>query len=206
MIFLEEETTWLLVVHAVLGGALVAASTHWLVWVWGYRRGRFARHRGARRFAVITSCLFVATFLVGNLLYPAYKVRVRAEFLDNPVAIARDQETRAVARVAVDRFARVGGADAEAEAEAEADRELPTAEPPRAQSTAKLARWFDVKEHWAALGLALALAATALLLIWDPERHGDALGLPVWALVLATAGSTWFGAVVGLLVTAQRAV
>ena len=41
---------WLLVLHAVLGAAAVAAATHWVIWLWPLWRGRVPRR------AQTTSC------------------------------------------------------------------------------------------------------------------------------------------------------
>ncbi|MEO9192388.1 MAG: hypothetical protein ABI445_01895 [Polyangia bacterium] len=88
---LETHARLLLVVHALLGGTLVALTTHHLVWI---IRSREARRPGEPRFALLASLFFVLTFLLGSLLYPTYRVRVRAELLDAPAAIAREVAAR----------------------------------------------------------------------------------------------------------------
>jgi hypothetical protein len=74
----------LLVLHALSAATLVAASTHHLVWCRGYLRARFARVAQERLFAVVAALAYAATFGLGLVLYPTYKVRVRAGHLDQP--------------------------------------------------------------------------------------------------------------------------
>jgi len=68
------------------------------------------------------------------------------------------------------------------------------------------ARWFDIKEHWVALGL---LASAALLLIlwrWNPQEDGLDIAPIVSALTWLSAGTIWFAAIVGVLTASWRAV
>ena len=58
----------LLVLHTAVGVAAVGAATHLVVWLRGYLRGHFARHRAVRRFAWITLVLQLCAFLAGNLI------------------------------------------------------------------------------------------------------------------------------------------
>jgi hypothetical protein len=74
----------LLVLHALAAGVLVAASTHHLLWCRGYLLGRFARVRQERLFALVVAAAYGLAFLLGLVLYPTYKVRVRAGYLDRP--------------------------------------------------------------------------------------------------------------------------
>src|SRR5690606_14489543 len=82
----ESEARLLLVLHAVVGAATVAVATHLVVWMRGWLKGRFARRRAVVRFAWLSLALFAATFLLGNLGYPLYKVKVRSAYLENPMA------------------------------------------------------------------------------------------------------------------------
>ena len=88
MIFLEDSARFLLVIHAILGAALVGATTHVAWSLRRYSRGEFDRHHQVRRLAWIGFGLFLAAFVTGNLLYPTYKIRVRGEILDSGDAIA----------------------------------------------------------------------------------------------------------------------
>ncbi|HEY8142400.1 MAG TPA: hypothetical protein VIG06_07005, partial [Kofleriaceae bacterium] len=118
MLPLEAQARFLLILHAILGAATVAASTHLVIWLRGYLRGKPQRKRAVKRFAWISLALFALTFVVGNLGYPIYKVRVRTGYLENPPAVE----------------AAMMGAE-------------PSAVQARYDRTANIARWFDVKEH-----------------------------------------------------------
>ena len=83
----EGHARLLLVVHALLGGTLVALTTHHLVWI---IRSRRVRRSGEPRFALLASVFFCLTFLLGSVVYPTYRVRVRAELLDSPAAVSRE--------------------------------------------------------------------------------------------------------------------
>jgi hypothetical protein len=179
VVFLEEHARLVLVVHAVLGAALVASATHLVVWMRGYLRGQFARQRAVRRFAGIAVVLFGVTFVAGNLAYPTYKVRVRAGYLENPAAVAADVQQR-------------GGSAGEV------DGVLAT--------TARVARWFDVKEHWAAVGLMLSIACWLILRFWNPARDGAGIAPVVFGLAVGAAATAWLAAIVGLVTASYRAV
>jgi hypothetical protein len=86
-------------------------------------------------------------------------VRVRAEYLDLPSAVAAEADLRDLAR---------------AEIHARAGRATPAARAEDTLSPSQIARVFDIKEHWAAVGLPLMLAAALLVFAWDPKRDGRA--------------------------------
>ena len=75
---------------------------------------------------------------------------------------------------------------------------------PRAE--ARIARWFDVKEHVASFGFALALALALTLAAWAPRDDGDAIATVVVGFAWVTAGSTWLCAIIGAVVTMYRSV
>jgi hypothetical protein len=190
VLILESQARLWLMVHAVLGAAVVAVTTHLVVWIRRYPRGEFGRHQGARWFATAALLVYGAQFAVGNLLYPAYKIRVRAEFLDLPSAARADAELRAEARREIDRRAR-GGEDG------------PRDPPP---ALASVARLFDVKEHWAALGLAAVVASWALAWAWEPKRDGGGGTSLFLASAIIAAACAWLAGLVGLWVSAARAL
>jgi hypothetical protein len=187
VLFLEGHARLWLILHAVLGAATVAVATHLVVWIRRYPRGDFGRHAAARWFATTALVLYGAQFTVGNLIYPTYKIRVRAEYLDLASAARDDARLRQDAREVVDRRANARG---------------PAIEPSPALS--RVGRVFDVKEHWAALGLAVALATCLLAWGWDPRRDG-ADGVPLFfSLAITMASCVWLAALVGLFVTSHR--
>jgi hypothetical protein len=176
VIFLERWARPLLIVHAVAAAVLVAAATHHIVWLRGYFRRDFARYKGERRFALITAIAFVSTFLVGNLLYPTYKVRVRAEFFDNPAAVAAEVKLRS---------------------QLTSPRDVPSLSP--------IARLFDIKEHWVAIGCAASLVLLLLSRLAHPREEGRTLLLYL-GLALFVGGTAWWGAIVGLITASFRSV
>jgi hypothetical protein len=92
----------------------------------------------------------------------------------------------------------------------------PAVSPARAEHDAGLraaraetaARWFDVKEHWVALGLALTAVLTLILLLWSPrdDAEGPPIGPLTFLMALGAAGTVWLGAVIGVLTVAWRAL
>lgn len=183
----------MLVLHTALGVAAVGAATHLVLWMRGYLHGTFTRHRAVRRFAVISLALHASAMLAGNLMYPTYKVEVRAAYLENAGAVVNDHAARARE---LDKLA--------------AREHAPGFEPPptadAVKRAAKAARWFDVKEHWIAIGLFASLALVLVLRFWDPKRDGRALAPVVLGLAVVTAGTLWLGAIIGVLTSAARAV
>jgi len=189
----EVAARWVLLLHTALGVAAVGAATHLVLWSRGFLRGSFGRLRAVRRFAWIVLILQLLAFAAGNVMYPTYKVEVRTAYLENTEAIAADQAShdRQLARVA----AREGMHAPE-----------PTATGALVRRAAGAARWFDVKEHWIALGILASLALVLVLGFWDPRRDGAAFTPIVLSLAVIVAGTLWFGAIIGVLTAALRAV
>jgi len=71
---------------------------------------------------------------------------------------------------------------------------------------AQAARWFDVKEHWIALGILASLALVFVLGFWDPRTSARELVPIVFGLALIVAGTVWLGAVIGVATASWRAV
>ncbi|HLU65558.1 MAG TPA: hypothetical protein VKZ63_04755 [Kofleriaceae bacterium] len=171
----ESEARLLLVLHAVVGAATVAVATHLVVWMRGWLKGRFARRRAVVRFAWLSLALFAATFLLGNLGYPLYKVKVRSAYLENPMALAAEADSREAAEARYD-------------------------------ETSRVVLWFDIKEHWVAMGFILALACAIVLSRWNPAVHGGELAPMVLAMALGAAATTWLAAIIGLVTSSYRAI
>ena len=189
---------WLLILHAVLAVAAVGAATHWLIWLVKTMRGQPGRIRAVRRFAVIAMALYAATMTVGLLMYPTYKARVKLEFLTRSAAVSDDARARLL--VAEDLSAR----SLERPARTPSPSTLTDVEREASRRSVRISRWFDVKEHWVAIGLVLGLAALAVLAVWDPRRDGrgpSGFALPA---VVGVAAITWLAAIIGLLTTALR--
>jgi len=193
-----DSARWLLVLHAVLAFSAVAALTHWCVYLWPWIRGRYIRVHAVKRFGVIAMALYLVTAAGGLALYPTYKARVKLEYLTSSRAVLDDHADRA--RAAEEIAARAAQRPA---------RQLDPGAVLRAtgheaERAEKVARWFDVKEHWVAVGAILGLAALAMLLWWDPRRDGRG---PLAFVVLGAYGTTgvvWMAAIVGLVTAATR--
>lgn len=162
---------WLLVLHTGLGVAAVATGTHLVVWLRRYLRGERSR-RSVVKFAAIFVALQAAAFCAGNVMYPTYRVEVRAAYLENPRALAAEGETSEE----------------------------------HVRSAAQVARWFDVKEHWIALGLLASAAVLLILAFWDPARDGAGFAPIVVALASIACATVWLGAIIGVWTAAWRAV
>lgn len=189
----ESAARWLLVLHTALGVAAVGAATHLVIWMRAYLRGAGARHRAVRRFAWLSLALHGAAFVAGNLMYPTYRVEVRAAYLENAGAIAAD---RAARQHELERIA--------AREEAPAPVLEPASELVR--RAGKAARWFDVKEHWVALGLLASLGLVLLLAFWDPRTGSPAIAPAALGLAIVIAAAVWGGAIIGVLTSSWRAV
>lgn len=189
----ETWARWLLVLHTALGVAAVGAATHLVLWLRAIARGQLGRLRAARRFAWIVLAAQLAAFAAGNVMYPTYKTAVRAAYLENSVAIAASDadQQRALERV----FAREAAAAPQATAIGE-----------RVRGALSAARWFDIKEHWIALGIIAALGLALVLAFWDPRGAGRELAPVVLGLAVIVAGTLWLGAVVGVVTASWRAV
>jgi len=183
----------MLVLHTALGAAAVGAATHLVVWSRHFLRGEFGRLRAARRFAWIALALQLAAFAAGNVMYPTYKVEVRAAYLENSVAVVADRDLHQRARERV--WAREGGAATEAPATGEIVRRA-----------AGAARWFDIKEHWIALGILASLGLVLVMAFWDPGTGARELAPVVFGLALIIAGTLWLGAAIGVATASWRAV
>jgi hypothetical protein len=189
----EAAARWVLVLHTALGVAAVGAATHLVIWSRGFLRGEFGRLRAVRRFAWIALALQLAAFAAGNVMYPTYKVEVRAAYLESGAVVAAEQESRAHA---LERVAAREGARAPA----------PTATQELVRRAAGSARWFDIKEHWIALGILASLGLVLVLGFWDPRAGGRELVPVVFGLAVIVAGTVWLGAVIGVATASWRAV
>jgi hypothetical protein len=189
----EAAARWMLVLHTALGAAAVGAATHLVVWSRGLLRGQFGRLRAVRRFAVILLVLQLGAFVAGNAMYPTYKVEVRTAYLENREAIV------AAAAAHTDQLARAAAREAAAVPQPTATAEL-------VRRAAAAARWFDVKEHWVALGVLASLALVLVLAFWDPRTAGRELVPVIFGLAVVSAATVWLGAVIGILTASWRAV
>jgi hypothetical protein len=189
----ESAARWLLVLHTALGVAAVGAATHLVLWLRRYVHGEHGRRRAVVRFAWLVLALQGAAFFAGNLMYPTYKVEVRAAYLENAAAVggqaaAHERE-----------LARIAGREGTQPAVGAATESL-------VKRAAATAHWFDIKEHWIALGMFVQAALLLVLALWDPKRDGGAISPVVLGLAVIVAASVWLGAIIGVVTAAVRAV
>lgn len=213
---LEDYTTLILVLHAIAAMTTVALTTHLVIWMRPMARGERKRIGAARRFAWLALSGYALTMVLGMLLYPTYKVRVRGEYLENPSAIRRNTEAAAEARVMAEerhqeslRFRRglAGRGEPQVVAPEDEDAErIRNLADDRIDAGAKISRWFDVKEHWSALGLILSAAVAFIL--WHASASKDSLVVAklCWGMAILSAASAWAAAVIGLVTAALRSV
>jgi hypothetical protein len=81
-VFLSSVRRVLLLLHAGGSIVLIGASTHHALQMRHYLRGRFGREKLEKTYAKVVSVAYAATFALGALLYPSYRVYVRGAFLD----------------------------------------------------------------------------------------------------------------------------
>jgi hypothetical protein len=189
----EAAARWLLVLHTALGVAAVGAATHLVLWLRRVLRGELGRLRAVRRFAWLVVALQLAAFAAGNAMYPTYKVEVRAAYLENTTAVVADQEGH---QGALERVA----------AHERAQPPAPSATGELVRRAAAAARWFDVKEHWIALGILAALGLALVLAFWDPRTGGRELAPVILGLAAIVAATLWLAAVIGVMTASWRAV
>jgi hypothetical protein len=201
VVFAEDAARWLLVLHTAVSVATVGALTHLVVWMRGYRKGDTRQHRAVRKFAVISLVLFATNFVIGNVVYPTYKTRVRVEYLDQPGAVIDDARRRDEEHA---RAIEKNGLPVPVVSDGRLDR----AAKARADDANRAARWFDVKEHWVSLGLALTAGLTLILLMWRPKDDADSAVIAPYTLLMAVgaAASVWIAAIIGVLTAAWRAI
>ena len=216
MLLFEKYAAELLTIHTFLALLTVALSTHLAIWLRHYCRGQFGKRRAIVRFSVLSSIAYTLTMILGMALYPTYKIRVRAEFLENPSRIHRSTEVEAKARqrtlVQDGEVRRFRSADSPAAGELVEhvpegrDDALRAVAEAKVQRAAKLARWFDVKEHWALLGLLLSFVVCGILLQWKPNKDSKSIAKSVTALAWGAASIAWAAALIGLATAAARSV
>lgn len=208
----EEHSQWLLILHTVLALASVAISTHLVFWLRPYFHGAYGNHRAVRRFAALSAGAYFATMLVGLALYPTYRVRVRAEFLDNPSAITRSVEAKARAEASAyrhneeSRVYRSGKTPRENSLVERSAEEVAIEAEASVARGVHLSRWFDVKEHWSAMGLLMSFALLFILSNWKPDESRQGIRFAVLGLAVAVALCTWSAALIGLLTASARSV
>jgi hypothetical protein len=81
-VFLYAARRVLLILHAGGSIVLIGAATHHALQMRHYLRGRFGSGRLEKTYAKVVAAAYLGTFVLGALLYPAYRVHVRGYYLD----------------------------------------------------------------------------------------------------------------------------
>ena len=76
-----------LVLHAIAAGALTGSVTHLALVLWRARRGR-PNPRLQRLYPAVALGCYLTVYALGSLIYPRYRVAVRAGWLDDHAAWA----------------------------------------------------------------------------------------------------------------------
>jgi len=82
MVFLENFYEFLLIVHLFATFVLVGAMTHNLLIVVKYLGGKFGRQKLEWLYVRVSLWAYVITYVVGALIYPAYRVYIRHHYFD----------------------------------------------------------------------------------------------------------------------------
>ncbi|UCG49549.1 MAG: hypothetical protein JSU94_07170 [Phycisphaerales bacterium] len=82
MVFLEDFYEILLLMHLFVTFVLVGSMTHNLLIVARYVRGRFARQKAEYLFVKISFWAYVVVYVLGALIYPAFRIHIRAAYFD----------------------------------------------------------------------------------------------------------------------------
>ncbi|MBN2374787.1 MAG: hypothetical protein JXD22_00185 [Sedimentisphaerales bacterium] len=145
-VFLERSYIVLLVVHMLVTIVLVGSMTHNFLVVIDYLRGKFNRKNRELLYLKVSLWAYTFVYIVGALIYPAFRIRVRHDYFDE---------------------------------------QLPWA-----------TGLFEVKEHWAALGMAFIVALYFFRKSFDPAVNKQKLFLYVplcfiinfslWYIVIAS--------------------
>ena len=82
MVFLEDFYEPLLLAHLFATIVLVGSMTHNLLCVVGYLRGKFGRQRLEQLYVKVSFWAYIIVYLLGILIYPAYKIHIRQTYFD----------------------------------------------------------------------------------------------------------------------------
>jgi hypothetical protein len=82
MVFLENWYQPLLLLHLFATFVLVGSMTHNMFCVVGYLRGRFGRQNLELRYAKWSFWSYLLVYIIGALIYPAYRIHIRAYHFD----------------------------------------------------------------------------------------------------------------------------
>lgn len=82
MVFLENFYSVLLLAHLFATFVLVGSMTHNLLCVFDYLRGKFGRQKLEWLYVKVSLWSYVVVYIIGALIYPAYRIHIRQEYFD----------------------------------------------------------------------------------------------------------------------------
>ncbi|UCG58569.1 MAG: hypothetical protein JSU70_03470 [Phycisphaerales bacterium] len=82
MVFIEDYYELLLLIHLFATFVLVGSMTHNLLCVAKYLRGKFGREKLERRYLTVSFWAYVIVYVLGALIYPAYRIYIRHDYFD----------------------------------------------------------------------------------------------------------------------------
>jgi hypothetical protein len=82
MVFLEKLYNPLLLAHLFITFVLVGAMTHNLFCIADYLQGKFNRQKLELRYAGVSFWAYVIIYVTGALIYPAFRIYIRADYFD----------------------------------------------------------------------------------------------------------------------------
>ncbi len=149
-VFLESLFPVLLLVHLGATFFMVGAMTHNLLCVVGYLKGRFGRRHLEKRYAGWFFWSYLAVYVIGAVVYPAYRVHIDAAYFRPSLPWATGL--------------------------------------------------FEVKEHWAVIGLLMVAGYHYLRGNFDPKKDRGKLALYVPLCFLLNA-TVWYVLIAGCWAT-----
>lgn len=145
----------LLLLHAAAAIVLIGSTTHNGILAYFHWRGSARRRVLQRIYVRIVSWAYLVTFVLGLVIYPPFRVRVRADYLDEEVPLATG--------------------------------------------------FFEVKEHWLAVGLLVLLVYRVLAREVDVrERYAETRLYHLLGVLLMVI--VWWSVFTGLALVSIRSI
>jgi hypothetical protein len=85
MVAFEPAAKWLLFFHFAAAIVMVGAAVHLAVRLWGHLWGRRINFARAKLHTPILAVSYVVCYILGAIVYPTFRIRVRYEYFDRAV-------------------------------------------------------------------------------------------------------------------------
>ena len=82
MIVFESISKYLFFLHFAAAACVAGSLIHLAVRVWGYMRGRVIKVSHEKLYAHILAASYTACYVLGALVYPTWRIRVRHDYFD----------------------------------------------------------------------------------------------------------------------------